>query len=365
MKINAVELLSALNKVSGVVNDKSVVEELKAFHLLPENGILKVAGTDSNMTIIEKVAYEETENSDGTKLVLSANKIMDVIRYAGHEIEFVYNAEDTDGGVKIVSPTSSVTLFKHFGIADEIINFELDAEEDFEDEIKVSELKSIFSNLSAVVDTSVTDPSFKTIFFNGEKALVGDETTISTIECTTNGKYEFGIKVVKQTLSILNGLDPESFVKLKKIDEGSKILLKTDSDVLSFGIADVMEPNLEVIEQFVSVASVLVSKEDFNRSINLVRATSEEDKINVELTEDKTNLTSYFEGEEARDELVNAKSQIKVENGFKFESLASQLLKLNSIIDSEGVVLEVDNESNILLVRDPKKKVVSAISVRQ
>lgn len=363
MKVNAIELLNALNKVSGVVSDRSVVEELKAFHLLPEDGVLKVAGTDSDMTIIAKVEYESTENSDGTKLVLSADKIMDVIRYAGHEIEFVYNEEDEDGGVKIVTPRSNVTLFKHFGIADDIINFELDTEEDFKDEIAAVDLKFILSSLSTIVDSSVTDPSFKTIFLNGTKAVVGDETTITTIDCITNDTYELSLKAVRQLISLVNSLESDSIIKFKKIDEGSKILIKSGDVVMSFGISDVMEPELEVFEQFKSVASVLISKEELTRAIHLVRSTSEEDKINVELTGERTVLTSYFEGEEATDYIDNVKNKVEVD--FKFETLASQLLKLNSIIDSEGVVLEVDSESSILLVREPKRRVTSAISVRE
>lgn len=364
MKVNASELLQALSKVYGVVNDRNVVEEFRAFYLLPENGELKIAGTDSNMTLIERVPYEETENSDGSSIVVSTEKIMDVVKYAGEEIEFVYNAESED--IKLVTPKSTVTLRKHLSMVEDLIDFSIDKEEEFVDEIEVKELKTILSSLASVIDSSANDPSFKTIIMNGEKAIVGDDSLLTVMECETKERYEFSFRVIKQVLSLLNGLDPESMVKLKKINDGEKVLLRTEKDVLSFSLMDVIEPDLDILNDFTSVASLLVGKQEFIKAIHLVKATSEEDKIYMKLREDNLLLTSFDSsvGEEARNEVEVVKSKIVEKEELEVETLASQVLKLTNIIDSEGVVLELDKEAYILVIREPKRKIVSAISVR-
>lgn len=365
MKLNSIELLGALSKVSGIVSDKSVVEELKSYHLLPnpETKKVKIAGTDSMMTLIEEIDYEPTENSDGTLLVLGAEKVLEIIKYAGHEVELVYSEDSESDEVKIVTPKSEVVIRKHFGLSDDIIDFNMGDVESFDDEIEVAVIKKAFSSLGSLIDTSNTDPTAKTIFLSGEKAIIGDDTTLSTIDIATNEKYEFNIKVVKQLLSLFNGVDAESKVFLKKYEEDNKILVKTDKDIFKFSIYDVYEPDLEIIEEFESQASLLVAKEEFIRGLNLVKATSEEDKVHISLKENELILESYFEGENARDVIAAPKCDVKVEGGIKFESLASQLIKLANVIDSEGIVVTIDPESSILLVREPRKKIISAISV--
>ena len=364
MKVNAVELLSALTKVNGIVGDKSVVEELRSFHMLPEGNRLKIGGTDSNMMLVESVEIEPTENSDGSLLVLSAGKVLDILRYAGHEVEIEYSADEEE--VKIVTPRSSVTLKKHFGLSEDIIDFDLELEEDFVDTIKVSDLKTVFNSLASIIDSTGTDPSAKTIFLTGEKALVGDDTTLSLMKFATKGKYEFSLKVVKQIMALISSLDGEAEVSLKMVSDGDRTLLKTPVEVFSFGFMDVLEPETEVIDEFEAHASVFVSKEDFIRSIHLVRATSEEDMINVEIGKEVVELTSYYEGENARDEVAVLKGKVNdtIAGGkVKIESLASQLLKLSGVIGEEGIVVSLDTESSILIIRDKDKELVSAISV--
>lgn len=368
MKLNSIELLGALSKVSGIVSDKSVVEELKSYHILPdaETKLVKIAGTDSMMTLIEEIPFEPTEGSDLSLLVLGADKVLEIIKYAGAEVELVYTGGETEESeeVHIVTPKSKIVIRKHFGLSDDIIDFEMGDEDNFDDEIPVNVLKTVLSSLASLIDSTNTDPAAKTIFLNGTKAIIGDDITLSTINLETTGKYEFNIKVVKQILSLLGSLDGESIVQLKKYDDENKILIKTEKDIFKFSIYDVYEPELEIIEEFESQASLLVSKEDFIRGLHLVKATSEDDKVNITLKEGEVVLESYFEGENATDNIPAPKCEIKVDGGIKFESLASQLVKLATVIDSEGIVLTVDPESSILLVREPRKKIVSAVTVR-
>lgn len=362
MKLDSKELLEALGKVSGIVNDRQVVQSLRTFHFLPEDGVLKVAGTDSNTTLIESVDYIPTDKSDGSKLTISADKIMDVVRYAGDELEFIYTEESE--GLVIETPTNKVTLFKYDTSMDDmgdIIDFELGKEEDFSDEVEVGELKVVLNSLSTVVDSATADPSFKTIFLNGEQAVVGDEATITTIDFITNEKYEFSLKIAKQVITLLNSLEEDSVVKMKKFGEGTRVLLRTDVDVMSFGLSDVFEPDLDVIVDFKPVASVLVAKEDLTRGIHLVKSTSEEDRITLNLGESNVRLTSYNQGEEAKDDVSVGKAKVSKE--IDLGTLAPELLKLIGIVDSVGVVLAVDEVSSILQVREPTKKVVSAIVI--
>ena len=92
MKFNSSELLNSLSKVSTIVSDKSVVEQLRSYHFLPdvEKGQVRIAGSDSIMTLIQRVPYIATEGSDGSHLEISADKLTDIIKYAGPEVEIVY-----------------------------------------------------------------------------------------------------------------------------------------------------------------------------------------------------------------------------------------------------------------------------------
>lgn len=365
MKVNTVDLLNALTKVNGIVGDKSVVEDLRSFHMLPEENLLKIGGTDSNMMLVETVEIEPSDASDGSLLVVSVGKILDILRYAGHEVEFEYTSDSEE--VSIITPRSKVTLKKHQGITEDVIDFELDQEDEFKDTFKVSELKKVFNSLSSIIDSTETDPSAKTIFLNGERAIVGDDLSLSVMKIASNDSYEFQLKVVKQILSLISSLGPDDEINVKKIHDGSRILLKTPVELFSFGFLDVLEPETDAIDDFETHAAVAVSKEELIRSIQLVRATSEEDIIHAELSERMVEFTSFYEGENARDELSVIKSKItdKIIGGkVLIESLASHLLKLISVIDAEAVIVSIDTESRILIVRDNASDTVSALMVK-
>ena len=364
MKVNTVELLNALTKVNGIVGDKSVVEDLRSFHMLPEGEILKIGGTDSNMMLVESVTIEPTDASDGSLLVVSVGKILDILRYAGHEVEFEYTSDSEE--VNIITPRSNVTLKKHQGITEDVIDFDLDQEIDFQDTFKATELKKVFNSLSSIIDSAETDPSAKTIFLTGERAIVGDDLSMSVMKLSSNGSYEFQLKVVKQILSLISSLGPDDEVMIKKINDGDRVLVKTPVELFSFGSLGVLEPETEVIDEFETHAAVAVSKEELIRSIHLVRATSEEDIIHAEISESMLEFTSFYEGENARDELSVIKSKItdKIVGGkVLIDPLASQLLKLISIVDAEAVIISLDTESSILIIRDNSSETVSAYSV--
>lgn len=367
MKVNAVELLGRLNKVSGVVSDKGVIEELRSFHFLPdaETGILKIAGTDGNMTLLQTMEFEATDSSDASLLVLSVGKLLDIIRYAGHEVEFVYSAEDNhEDGIKIVTPKSEIKLRRHFGLDEDLVNFDLDKETDFEDELTASELKGLLSSLSGVIDGSATDTASKTVFIRNEFAFAGDDISVSRVVTKSNASYEFLVREVRQMLNLLSSVDPGSTVYLKKTENGEKYVFKTDLDVLTFNVPDVYSPELEVIDEFTPKLAVMVSKEELTRGIQLVRSTSEDNTINFELSESVLNLTSFYLGEESADDVdvISAKLTDGVTK-IKFDVSALDILKLLSIIPSENVVLSVDSDMQILHVREPQKQVISAISV--
>lgn len=367
MKVNALDLLVRLNKVNGVVSDKSVIEEFKSFHFLPdvETGIVKIAGTDGNMTLLQTLEFEPTEASDGSLLVLSVGKILDIIRYAGHEVEFVYSEEDNkEDGIKIVTPKSEITLLRHFGLDDDLVNFDLDQETDFVDEFTAGELKALLSSLSGVVDASETDESAKTVFLTKENAVVGDDMTFSRISKESNEAYELTVRAVRQMLSLLGSLDADSTVYLKKTEDGEKTIFKTDLEVMSFMTPYVAAPDMTELDEFASSFSVVVDKNELVRSIHLVRSTSTENTINFEMTENILNLTSFFLGEQASDEL-DVFQHLSPANltSLKFHTSALDLLKLLAIITSDKVVLALDKDLGILQVRDPQNVVMSAITV--
>lgn len=375
MKLNSIELLGALNKVSGIVSDKSVVEELKSFHLYPdvEKGEVRIAGTDSMMTLINRIPYTPTDGSDDSCLVIGADKLIEIIKYAGPEVELKYADGEENEEVNIVTPRSKVVLRKHFGISDGIIDFDIEDESEFDDTLKAGVLREVFSRLSGLIDNANTDPAAKTIFFTKERAVISDDINLSVMTLETNESYEFNIKVVKMISSLLNSLDPESDVHLKKYVDDSLILVKTENDTFRFSMYDVYEPDLDLIDTFEPSASVLVSKNEFIQGLNLVKATSEEDKANITLRksekegrEGEVVLESFFEGENSNDVIGCPKGAFKVEgvNEIKFESLVSLIVKLANVIDSEGIVVAIDVESSVLFIREPKKKIVSAISVR-
>lgn len=367
MKVNALELLVRLNKLNGVVNDKSVIEEFKSFHFLPdvETGTVKIAGTDGKMTLLQTLEFEPTEASDGSLLVLSVGKILDIIRYAGHEVEFVYSEEDNkEDGIKIVTPKSEITLLRHFGLDDDLVNFDLDQETDFVDEFTAGELKSILSSLSGVVDASETDESAKTVFLTKEAAIVGDDMTFSRINKVSNESYELTVRVVRQMLSLIGSLDPESIVYLKKTEDGEKTIFKTDLDVMSFMTPYVAAPDMNELDDFLSSFTVVVDKNELVRGIQLVRSTSTENTINFEMTEKTLNLTSFFLGEQASDELDVFKflSPSNLQS-LKFHTSALDMLKLLNLITTDKVVLALDKDMAILQVREPLNEIMSAITV--
>lgn len=364
MKVNTVDLLNALTKVNGIVGDKSVVEDLRSFHMLPEGDVLKIGGTDSNMMLVESVTIEPTEASDGSLLVVSVGKILDILRYAGHEVEFEYTSDSEE--VNIITPRSKVTLKKHQGITEGVIDFDLDQEDDFKDTFKVSELKKVFNSLSSIIDSTETDPSAKTLFFTGDRAIVGDDLSLSVMNIQSNDEYEFQLKVVKQILSLISSLGPDDEIKIKKINKGERVLVKTPVELFSFGSLGVLVPETDSIDDFERHAAVVVSKEELIRSINLVRATSEEDIIFTEISENMIEFSSYYEGENARDELsvIQGKITDRIVGGkVQIDPLASQLLKLISVIDDEVVIISIDTESLILTIRDKGVTTVSALII--
>lgn len=374
MKFNSNVLLNSLNKVSSIVSDKSVVEQLRSYHFLPdlEKGEVRIAGTDSIMTLIQRVPFIATEGSDGSHLEISADKLSDIIKYAGPEVEFVYTEGEENEEVNIITPRSKVVLRKHFGNNEELIDFDIENVTEFDDEMEVSQFKEIISLLGSLIDSNNIDPAAKTIFFDKERAIVGDSISLSIMDIVTNESYEFNIKVVRMILSLLNNEDAESKVKLKKYEEDGMILVKTENSTFRFSIADVYPHDLELINTFEATTSVLVSKEEFIQGLHLVKATSEEDKVNITIRKSEKAgiqgevlLESYFEGENSSDTIGCSRGMFNdaEKETLKFESLVSLLVKLTNVIDNEGVVVALDTESSVLFVREPRKKIISAISV--
>lgn len=367
MKVKTGEFVNVLKKIYALVSNSNLMEELRVFFIVPdlETKTLSISGTDSTMTIIEKVPYEPTENSDDTRIVLDANKLFAILKNST-DLEFVEFTYDEDAPfVEISIGNATVKLRKLLDNSRELVNFSIADGVTFDDDFTVSEVKNILGNILKIVDSTNTELSSRTLFVYDGKVVLGDDTFISYQEFKSSGSYNIPDKVVKLLNTVMNGLPLDSKVHFKNFGN-NQVLVKTEVGTLLFQELDVAMPDLEVLDDFTSTNSLKVDKSELLKAISLVAATANEHGILLEWTPDGLlQLQTVSEEESSVIRLKSLESPLNTynkESSFCIVPLKLFVKFIKAVLGQE-VVLSIDDEYSMLQIKNEKDGITSTLSV--
>ena len=350
MKVKGNDLINGIKKSRGVVEDSMVIEYLRGFRFNPRQGLVNIAGSDGRMTLLATIPYEETDSSDNSILSIPSDKIQELVKYikADDEVEFKYS-EDKDNVEITVNNYVLKTHKKEF--ENELIDFSMVQETEFDDKVDLSELVFVIESLINVLVPDDPDLVYQTIYFDGKYAYAFTGDVYVKIKFETKHQYQMDHRIARQVLVVLKNTEGEH-VYLKNYEESGQIMIKTESDLLIYRLMDDEIYEVDVMDDFKGDLTLKLKMNELVNAIFRTSLGSDDGDINLKAGDKKLILNSMTEtGEIAYDEvkIVELKGE---PNKDDLSVLYSTLVKLCKAIRESEIEIDFDMDNNILRIRD-------------
>ncbi len=362
MKILGSDLTVGIKKAQGVVDESSVIEHLRGFKFNPrDNKVVEIAGSDGKITLLARIPYQETESTG--ILSISSEIIEKLVKYIEPTsyVEFEYS--DDERQVTITSDNFKlVTEKKEF--ENEQINFDIFNETEFDDELDIKEFSDILSTMSNLIENDYFDVERETIFMDGEKAYIRNGEIACKTNYKTNKGYLINSRQAKQILIILNNSNSKK-VKLKHIEEENQVIVKTDTDILSYFVYYTDFMDMEFMDEYKVDTSFSLNKNDFIRAVYRTSVASEEDEIYLYTTKEFIGLETFKDdgGESAQDAVEVKYDKGMGEKEYRLEARYMNLVSIASVAKTKDIKVTIDSENSTLVVEDNDKKIKCLMSV--
>ena len=364
MIIKGKDLIIGIRKAKGVVDESSVIEDLRGFRFNPrENGIVDIAGSDGRMTLLAQIPYEKTDESDGSQLSLSSDKIQELVKYIDEDsnVSISYTEED-DIVIIEVDKYRLKTRKKEF--ENEFIKFEILDETDFDDKLSSKKLVSILDSLLPLARVDSPDASHQTIFFDTENAYLFDGNIVGKIKMKTNREYVIDYKSARQIQVLLKSSDSE-YCNLKYMEEDYQVLLRTETDILTFRVMDDELVEIDFMDEFEEDLRFTVNRTDLVNSVNKTKLATEEDEVFINILKGKIKLKGMTQdGESATDEvkITDVEGELPKEDE-EIDLLAQSLIKLAGVIRTKELLVRLDKEEMYMIIEDTSGKAQTIMTV--
>lgn len=367
MKIMGKDLIDGIRKAKGVVDESSVIEHLRGFKFNPkDNGKVDIAGSDGRLTLLAQIPYEENDDGDGSQLTLDSDKLQELIKFINNDSVIKFNySEDSEDVVISLDNYVYNTHKKEF--ENEFIDFDILEETDFDDEVDRKELTYVLESLVPLAKLDSPDALHQTVYLDGESAYLFDGSIAAKLDFKTKGQYVIEQRSAKQILVLLKSSESET-VRLKVLNDGHEVLLRTDKDILVFKVMDPEIYDVDFMDDFTATFSFKTNRLDFVQSIQRTKLATEEEEIylNIEKKDDGTGLMNLKGisdyGEQATDAITLEDIEGELVKG-EIDLLADNYLRLSASIRTKEVKISIDVENLYFLIGDTEDKAIALMTV--
>lgn len=361
MKIKGKDFIEGIKKAKGVVGEGDVIEHLRGFVFNPrENGLVDIAGSDGRMTLLAQIPYIETDNSDGSVLSLSSDKLQQLIKYI--EKDSVVEIEYEEGKDRVTIHVDNYmlnTYKKEF--ENEFIKFDVIEERDFDDTVDTKEFTFILESLIKIARTESPDLEHQTVYIDEGKAHLFDGSIVAKIDFDTKQTYVIDYKSTKQILMLLKNTESEK-VYLKYYKDRYTVLMRTDKDILTFRVFNPDVPDTSFTDDFNKEKGFIVDRLEVMNSVSRTQLATEEGEVVIHIDGDVLKLRGISEIEAAKD-IVGIEDVSEDLRGVKFELMVNKFVDLCGTIRTKEVKVYIDLDGEMLWVEDTKGRAFGIMGV--
>lgn len=362
MKLAGKDLIEGIKKARGVVAESSVIEHLRGFKFNPRpDGKLDIAGSDGRLTLLAQIPYEPSDESDGSQLTISSDKLQQLVQYiaADSAVEFGYS-EDADEVEISVDDYKLKTHKKEFD--NEYIDFDLMDTTEFDDVVDRKEFTHVLDSLTPLAKLDSPDALHQTIYLDGKHAYLFDGSIVARIGFVTKAQYVIENKSAKQLQVLLKNTADET-VSLKLLNDGHEVLMKTSTDTLTFKVMDPEIYDVDFIDDFKETFSFSVNRLAMVNSLLRTKLATDEAEIYLKIVGDTVNMKGISDyGEQATDsvDIENVKGEV-VDS--EIDLIADNYVNLSKSIRSKDITLSIDVNNLYLMLKDTQNDAVALMTV--
>lgn len=295
MLINSAELLANAKKSIGIVNDKSLVEDIRSFYLKyrSEESSLYIAGSDGSISFLSKIKVDKesnlSEDYEDFETVINAQKLFKIVSNISSERVRLVN----NNNFILIESIDRVTSdrFKLSKIGDDYVYvpFEL-YDKECNDIFKVSELLSCLESLYNIASSAETlDQRYSQIYFDGTKAYATNISILGYVEFKSNDTYIIPIKAAKCFIDLLSITSSDEVMLGYDNDRVACVVKTKDNDVFVFNLIEYELLPIDTITETKNDIEIIVDKNKLIQALTKTSVCSDDGNIEFTLLEREIN----------------------------------------------------------------------------
>ena len=348
-------LLKALTHVQSVVERRNTIPILANVLLRADNGVVELAATDMDISVIEKVSAEVGQPGSTT---VSAHTLFDIVRKLedGAQVELGGGTEEGQLAVR-----SGRSMLKLATLASEDFPAMTDDDMPHSFSLGAAELRSLIDRTRFAISTEETRYYLNGIYLHaaeGEKgpvlrAVATDGHRLALMESALPQGADGmpGVIVPRKTVNELRKLIDEAEDEISILLSDTKIRFAVDGIILTSKLIDGTFPDYDRVIPDGNDKFMEVSCKRFERAVDLVSTISTEKSRAIKLSLGENNLTlsaTSPDAGSATEELEVDYHDEDLEIGFN----SKYLIDITQQINGDSARFALSDAASPTIVRD-------------
>ena len=348
-------LLKALTHVQSVVERRNTIPILANVLLRADEGVVELAATDMDISVIEKVAAEVSQPGSTT---VSAHTLFDIVRKLedGAQVELGGGTEEGQLAVR-----SGRSMLKLATLASEDFPAMSDDDMPHGFSLGTAELRSLIDRTRFAISTEETRYYLNGIYLHAAKGEKGPVLRAVATDCHRLALMESplpqgaegmpGVIVPRKTVNELRKLIDEAEDEIAILLSDTKIRFAVDGIILTSKLIDGTFPDYDRVIPDGNDKFMEVSCKRFERAVDLVSTISTEKSRAIKLSLGENSLTlsaTSPDAGSATEELEVEYGDEELEIGFN----SKYLIDITQQINGDSARFALSDAASPTIVRD-------------